>query len=313
MTINNFISRTQAGLYCIPGDFHLDPQRRVKTAVVSHAHGDHATPNSETIYCTSATQSFMEIRFAKKLHSTFEKVAYAKSFSINGVKVTFYPAGHMLGSAQILMEYNGERYLYTGDFKTQSDDSCEPFEFIHCDYLITETTFASPEYIHPDPHNVLKELMQHDGNVVVGAYAIGKAQRITAMMAKYFAHVPVYIHPDLIHFHRLYKEHGFDLGNWQVYTRNGFKQPGTAVYIMPPADFRRYTRNKEVLKVFATGWKRSYYQCDRVLPVSDHADWNGVLELIARSGAKKVFTVHGDGKFLKEHFQDSEVEVIGFH
>lgn len=313
MTINDFISRTGAGLYCIPGDFHLDPQRIVPRAVISHAHGDHAVPNSEMIWCTAPTRTFMEMRFGKKMRSEFSRISFGESFFLNDVKITFYPAGHMLGSAQILMEYGGERYLYTGDFKIQFDHSCEPFEFIPCDYLITETTFASPEYLHPDPDSVLDELMLHKGNVVVGAYAIGKAQRITAMITRRFPEVPVFVHPELTHFHKVYHDYGYDLGNWQLYTRMGFKKNETSVYILSPSDFRRYSRNKEVLKVFATGWKRSYYSCDRVLPVSDHADWNDLLKLIEVTGARKVYTVHGDGKHLHSHFSNSQTEIIPFH
>ncbi len=312
MTINNFISKSPAGLFCIPGNFYLDPTRSVEHAVVSHAHGDHAVPTSQKIVCTAPTFAFMKERHGEKCKDQFTLVAFDEAFEINGVQLTFYPAGHMLGSAQILMEYNGERYLYTGDFKTEPDPSCEPFRFVECDYLITETTFASPEYTHPDPSAALAEIMEHGSSVVIGAYAIGKAQRLTALITRHFAHVPVYVHPVLKPFHLIYQDHGFDLGNWSVYNRAEFKNTTPCMYILPPADFRRYSRNKEVLKVFATGWKRSFYACDRVLPVSDHADWKSVLELVERSKAKKVFTVHGDGKFLKQHYSGSNIEVTEF-
>lgn len=308
-TVNNFLTKTKTGLYCFAGDFYLDPVRSVHRALVSHAHGDHAVPNNGLVYCTAATKAFMDHRHGFKLFTEFSVVKYGIPFLLNDVKVTYYPAGHMLGSAQILMEYAGERYLYTGDFKTQEDKSCEPFEYIKCDHLITETTFASPEYEHPDPVSVLKELVTENVNVVIGAYAIGKAQRIAKVLSDFFPEIPVYVHPEIVPFNDIYSAHGFDLGQWKPYRRAEFKEQEQSFYIVSPSQFKRFSRNKNVLKVFATGWKQSYYECDRVLPISDHADWNGLLELIKRADPKKIYTVHGDGTFIKEHLKDSKIGV----
>lgn len=310
--INNFISKTTSGLYCKAGDFYIDPRKAVDIALVSHAHGDHAVPANIKVYCTEPTQSFMIHRHGQRSHSEFIKVNFGESFFINEVKITFYPAGHILGSAQILMENEGLRYLYTGDFKTQADESCETFQFIECDHLITETTFASPEYNHPDPVDEIKKLFEENQNVVIGAYALGKAQRLTQLITKYCSGVKVYIHPELEVYHRLYADHGFPLGEWQPYRRTDFENSKRGVYIVPPAHFKRFAGNNNVLKVFATGWKRSFYKCDRVLQVSDHADWHGVLEMITRTKAKKVYTVHGNGSFLKEYLKEQiEVKIIG--
>jgi putative mRNA 3-end processing factor len=309
VTVNSFIIHTKAGLYCQPGDFYLDPKRRVPCAVISHAHSDHAVPGSAEIFCTSATRSFMLERFTGRAHSEFNLVEFRKSFSIRNVKITFYPAGHMLGSAQVLMEYGGEKYLYTGDFKIQHDDSCEPFEFVPCDHLITETTFANPSYIHPDPKAAIDSILSENQNVVIGAYAIGKAQRITQLLTYHSPESEVYIHPDLVKYHRIYGDHGFGLGNWQEYRRMKFKSGTRGFYIIPPSHFTRYSRDKNVLKVFATGWKRSYYSCDRVLPVSDHADWNDLISLIKNTGAKRVYTVHGKGDELKNYYEGGDIEV----
>lgn len=308
-SVNNFLQKTKTGLYCIAGDFYLDPTRSVHRALISHAHGDHAVPNNGIVYSTEPTKSFMDYRHGLKLFTEFNTVKYGQSFLLNDVEITFYPAGHMLGSAQILMEYSGERYLYTGDFKTQEDKSCEPFEFVKCHHLITETTFASPIYDHPDPVDVLTELVQEKVNVVVGAYAIGKAQRITKIIAEKFPEVPVYVHPEIAPFHEIYSKHGFDLGKWNMYRRAEFKEQEQSFYIVSPSQFKRFSRNKNVLKVFATGWKQAYYECDRVLAISDHADWNGLLELIEKSEPTNIYTVHGDGSHLKAHLQNSKIKV----
>ena len=309
--INNFITKTSAGLYCETGDFYIDPRKAVHIALVSHAHSDHAVPAKGKVYCTDPTQSFMIHRHGKRSHSEFINVKFNQPFLIKDVQITYYPAGHILGSAQILMEHGGDRYLYTGDFKTQPDESCETFEYIECDHLITETTFASPEYIHPDPVEEIKKLFDENQNVIIGAYALGKAQRLTQLITSHCKDVNVYIHPDLEIYHRMYAEHGYSLGEWLPYRRTDFENGAKSVYIVPPAHFKRFAGHN-ALKVFATGWKRSFYRCDRVLQVSDHADWPGVLEMITRTKAKKVYTVHGNGNFLKEYLKDKiEVKIIG--
>ncbi len=309
--INNFITKTAAGLYCTEGDFYLDPKRSTGCALVSHAHGDHAVASKGSVYCTAPTASFMQYRHNRKTKADFRIVHYRIPFYINGIKITFFPAGHILGSAQILMEKDGDRYLYTGDFKTQSDPSCEAFEFVECDHLITETTFASPDYSHPDPIDEIESLFLQSKKVIVGAYSLGKAQRITQLITEHCNHVKVYIHPDLENYHKMYADHGFHLGDWLPFRRNDFDNDEYSAFIVPPSQFRSYYQ-ANVLKVFATGWQRSYYRCDRVLRVSDHADWPGVLELVRRTNAKKVYTVHGNGTFLKDHLKESiEVQIIG--
>lgn len=309
ISVNEFIQVTSNGLYCPAGDFYLDPRRPVCRALISHAHGDHAVPNSGTIYTTSATCSLMLRRFQKSLKSQFVEVGFGETFEINQVRVTFYPAGHMLGSAQILLEYAGEKYLYTGDFKLQADDSCEPFEFVACDHLITETTFADPNYIHPDPVDEVRSLCETTENILLGAYAIGKAQRLTRLISNHCPEKKIYVHPDLNSYHQIYERFGKSLGSWQAYSKQEFMQQKNGVCILPPNQFARYSRNKSVIRYFATGWKKSFHRCDRILTISDHADWNDVLTLVQKSGAKKVYTLHGDGTHLKSHLNSLGIEV----
>jgi len=310
--INGFLTKTSGGLFCEIGDFYLDPKRSVKTALVSHAHGDHAVRSKGDVYCTAPTKSFMNYRHGESPNTFFTVVEYGLPFYLNKIKITFYPAGHILGSAQILLEYEGERYLYTGDFKTQNDESCENFQYVECDHLITETTFASPDYSHPDPIEEIRSVMDNSKKVIIGAYSLGKSQRLTRLITSNYPDTTVYIHPELEEYHRLYEEHGYALGDWKSFRRDEFEREDGAFYIVPPAYFRKYSSQPNVLSVFATGWKRSFYRCDRVLRISDHADWNGVLEMVRNTKAKKVYTVHGNGTLLKEHLKDSiEVKIIG--
>ncbi len=307
--VNNFISISKAGLYCIPGEFYLDPKRVVPIAVISHAHGDHATPNCKQVFCTRGTRELMGMRYNASIRSQFCTKEYREEFIINGVKISFHPAGHILGSAQILLEYGGERYLYTGDFKLQSDDSCEEFAFVECDHLITETTFADPDYAHPEPVEEILQLNETNQNLVIGAYAVGKAQRITKLISRHCPDKKLFVHNGVASFHRVYEEHQRDLGKWNLYRRQEFLDSTNSIYILPPSHFARYSRNRNVLKIFATGWKRSYYSCDRILRISDHADWKDVLTLVDKTKTKNVYTVHGDGSHLIKHLSGTGIQV----
>ncbi len=291
------------GLHALRHGFSIDPSRRSAVALVSHAHGDHAISGHDTVYTTRPTWELMNQRYGSTLKSSFKEVQFTQPFHMGDVTVTFFPAGHMLGSAQILMEYDGKRYLYTGDFKVQPDPTCEPYHPVPCDYLITESTFAFPEHLHPNPSAAIQELAAEPLPLIIGAYALGKAQRITRLIHDTAPYRTIHVHPQIVPFHRTYEEMGVSLGDWLPYSRTAFMRDYQAVLILPPSVFRRFERMSHGLKVFATGWKQSYYRCDRVLSVSDHADWNDLIRVIQESGASTIFTLHGDGSHLKSHLE----------
>jgi putative mRNA 3-end processing factor len=304
-TIENFISKTASGLYCAAGDFYIDPKRKVHKALVSHAHSDHAVPNSGNIYSTAATRKLMMSRYKNFIRSRFHDVSYRNSFQLNDVKITFYPAGHILGSAQILMEYEGRRFLYTGDFKIQEDNSCEKFELVKADVLITETTFAHPDYAHPESSSEIKRLSAViEQNVMLGAYSIGKAQRLTQLISTHCPEKKILVQNEIAQYHKVYEGAGINLGKWEVYNRDEFKRESGYVYIVPPNWLSRNRSNKNVYRAFATGWKKYFFNCDAILHVSDHADWNDILTLIDKVQPQKIYTLHGDGSHLKEHLKD---------
>lgn len=312
MILEDFITITPTGLYCVYGDFYLDPQQPVKEAVVSHAHGDHAIGGSQNVYCTAATETFMKHRYRKFAAVDFHQKAYHQSFKLKDVNITFYSAGHILGSAQVLMEYEGVKYLYTGDYKTEPDETCEPFEFVKADVLITESTFANPETKHPSPIDEIEKLNSTTTNIMLGAYALGKSQRIIQLLNKHCPTKNIMVHHSIMPFVKIYEDYGIKLGNYKMYDRKLMKNiQEHQVYIVPPMVFHSYHKAINVIRVFASGWKNLQQQNGISLYISDHADWDAILETIEKVQPKQVWTLHGDGKQLRDYFAGKlEVKIL---
>lgn len=305
MILPDFLILDETGLFCSAGNFYLDPQQPVQTAVISHAHGDHAVRGNERVYCTAATAAIMELRYKKNASAEFRLYAYNEPFDVGGVQVTFIPAGHILGSAQVLMEYESVRYLYTGDYKLQGDSTCEPIEFIQADVLITETTFADPEVQHPDPVTEIQKLNESNHNVLLGTYSLGKAQRLINLITAHCPNRKVLVHFGILPINHIYEKYGYKPGVYEPYNRKLMKQPGMGfVYLVPPMTFDSYFRAKNVMRAFASGWKQLQRHNDFELLISDHVDWNDILQMIGMVKPKEIWTIHGDGKYLKEHFKD---------
>jgi putative mRNA 3-end processing factor len=299
---DDFLGFNANGLYCKYGDFYIDPAQPVSKAVISHAHADHAISGNNQVYCTPATTAFMQLRYGKNAGKVFNNVPYGAPFAIGDVKITLVPAGHMLGSAQILMEYDGVRYLYTGDYKLQADATCEPMEWVKTDVLITESTFADPAILHPDPVEEIKKLNDIKINILLGAYALGKSQRIINMVSTYAPQKKILVHHRIMPINAIYEKMGFPLGRYQVYSRKLMKNQEEYVYIVPPFTFDSYINAKGVKRLFASGWKNLQVNKQDTLFISDHADWNSILQTIAHTQPKQVWTLHGNGNHLKKHF-----------
>ena len=303
--LQDFITLTKTGLYCSYGNFYLDPQEPVPNAVISHAHGDHAVSGNQQVYCTKATQLFMQHRYKKFAAATFEIKAYQEKFDINGVKISFYPAGHILGSAMVLMEYQNVRYLYTGDYKLAPDSTCEPIVFVKADVLITETTFANPEVKHPEAATEIKKLSTVTSNIMLGAYALGKSQRLISLINKHCPNKKILVHHTIMPFVNIYEQQGINMGNYQVYDRKIMKQQLEGnIYLVPPMVFNSYIRAINVVRVFATGWKYLQQGNGLHLYISDHVDWQDIIQTIEEVQPREVWTLHGDGKQLQAHFKN---------
>ncbi|MGB4774516.1 MAG: exonuclease [Daejeonella sp.] len=305
MIIEDFLVLDTCGLYCKTGNFYIDPKQPVSQAVISHAHGDHAVSGNNTIYCTAATAAIMQHRYKKNAGKQFLIQPFYNSFELGGVKITFIPAGHIIGSAQVLMEYKQIKYLYTGDYKLQKDVTCEPIDFIHADVLITETTFADPDIIHPKPEDEIRKFNKHEHNILLGAYALGKAQRLINLIDEYCPDRKVLVHHTILPINKIYEQLGFNPGKYQLYDRKLMKQPDLGyVYIVPPITFNSYFRAKNVMRVFASGWKSLQTHNDMDLYISDHVDWNDIITMIGKVQPKEVWTLHGNGKRLKTYYEN---------
>lgn len=305
MILDDFIYFDTKGLYCKYGDFYIDPQQPVKRAVISHAHADHAVAGNNEVYCTEATSAFMQLRYRKNAAKVFNIAGFDKPFTVGGIQITFIPAGHILGSAQLLMEYQGSKYLYTGDYKLQPDATCEPIEWVKTDVLITESTFADPNVLHPDPVKEIEKLNDIKSNILLGAYGLGKSQRLIKLINDHASQKTVLVHHNIMPLNMVYQKHGIDIGKYQLYGRKLMKEQREYVYIVPPFTFDSYYRATGVKRLFASGWKNLQVNQNDTLFISDHADWNDILQTIERTQPKQVWTLHGDGNYLKKHFGDS--------
>lgn len=304
MILDDFIVITKTGLFCRYGDFYLDPKEIVKHAVISHAHGDHAIGGNLSVYCTEATALFMKHRYRKSAGEAFYIKPYHTSFELNGVRISFIPAGHILGSAQVLMEYEGVKYLYTGDYKLQADKTCEPMEFVKADVLITETTFADPGTAHPLAEQEILKLNGTQSNIMLGAYALGKCQRLISLMNEYCIEKRILVHHSMLPFVRIYEQMGIKLGRYEPYDRKVMKNnPANMVYLVPPMVFRSYFKAINVVRVFATGWKHLQNSHEIQLYISDHADWNDILLTAEKVQPSQIWTNHGSGVQLKKHYE----------
>lgn len=304
MILDDFVLIDDKGLYCKYGDFYLDPKLPAKTAVISHAHADHAISGNNEVYCTRATATIMQLRYDRTAAKVFNIVGYNQSFNIGRVVITLIPAGHMLGSAQILMEYEGTRYLYTGDYKLQADATCEPIEWVTTDVLITESTFADPAVLHPDPVVEIQKLNAIKTNILLGAYGLGKSQRLINLISTYAPQKKILVHHRIMPINAIYEKMGFTLGAHQIYGRKLMKVQDEFVYIVPPFTFDSYIRATGVTRLFASGWKNLQVNQKDTLFISDHVDWKDILETITRTQPSQIWTLHGDGRHLKNHFNN---------
>lgn len=305
MIADDFIHYNAIGLYCPYGDFYLDPQQPVKNAVISHAHGDHAVSGNTDVYCTEATHRFMQIRYGKNAGKVFHLANYHQTFMLGKVNITFISAGHMLGSAQVLMEYNGVKYLYTGDYKLQADATCAPYEFVEADVLITESTFANPETQHPDPVAEVQKMADMKINILLGAYGLGKSQRLIRMINDIIPRKKILVHHRIMPLNAVYEQMGFPLGKYELYSRKLMKTQDEYVYIVPPFTFDSYFKAVGVKRLFASGWKNLQVNEHDTLMLSDHVDWNDILKVIEQTQPRQIWTLHGDGRHLAAHFSNA--------
>lgn len=303
--LSDFLILTSSGLYCKYGDFYVDPKFPVNCALISHAHADHACSGNHLVYCTPATQAIMECRYGIEASREFVQKGFYQEFLIKDIKVVFFSAGHVLGSAQILMVYQGVRYLYTGDYKMQEDETCEPFDYVKADVLITETTFANPAVKHPSPEIEIQKLNEVRFNILLGAYPLGKAQRINYLINKYCPHKIVLIHHSIMRIHKVYEQFGIVGLEYKPYNKKIMKQriQDEFIYIVPPLTFNSLLNKGDMIRVFASGWEYLQKNNNQSLYISDHVDWKDIVGYIQYVEPREIWTIHGDGQELLEYYE----------
>ncbi len=314
----------QEGLYCEPGRFYIDPARPVERALVTHGHGDHARPGHGAVLATPETIEIMQVRCGPEAAGRFEPAHYGAQQTIDGVGVRFVPAGHILGSAQIVLEWAGTRVVVSGDYKRTPDPTCPPYELVPCDVFVTEATFALPVFRHEPPESEVARLLasmasQPDRTHLLGVYGLGKCQRMLKLLRLAGYDGPVYLHGALLALTALYQRRGIDLGDVRsLPERPASRFEGALVMCPPSALADRWSRRfSDPVTAFASGWMRVRARArqrgvELPLIVSDHADWPELLETIVATGARDVWVTHGrdDALVLQLKLMDRKARAL---
>lgn len=295
------------GLFCPPGGFYIDPVRPVDRAMITHGHSDHARSGHTHVLATQRTLDIMALRYGADFAGSTQAAAFGQDIVVNGVRVSFHPAGHVLGSAQIAVEFGGLRIVASGDYKRRPDPTCEAFELVPCDVFITEATFGLPVFRHPDAADEIGRLLKSAKQFperahLVGAYALGKAQRVMRLIRDAGHDAPLYIHGALAKLSGYYESQGIALGRLEPATVEGGAKGAFAgaIVIGPPSAFadRWARRFPDPVSCFASGWMRIRQRAKQrgvelPLIISDHSDWDELTATILETGAREVWVTHG--------------------
>ena len=300
--LGDWIEPRPNGIYVKPADAWIDPSTAELRALVTHGHADHARGGHGQVWATPETLAIMGARYGEQ---TGLAVAYGETVRVGEVDATFVPAGHVLGSAQILLEHRGERIVVSGDYKRRADPTCAPFQPVACDVFVTEATFGLPVFRHPETGDEIDKLTaalraNPDRCVVVGAYALGKAQRVIAELRLRGHEDAIYIHGALERLCRLYQEHGVDLGELRPATGATKAEMAGHVVLCPPAALNdRWARRlPDPITAMASGWMRIRQRArqknvELPLILSDHADWDELTDTLTEIAPKEVWVTHG--------------------
>lgn len=318
------VEETEQGLYCRRGGFHIDPWQGVERAVITHAHSDHARWGSRHYLCAESGQHVLRARLGEDI--SLQTLAYGEKIVIGGVTVSLHPAGHVLGSAQVRIEANGDVWVITGDYKTQPDRTCEPFELVPCRTLVTESTFGLPIYRWRPQQEVMdqinrwwRENQERGWTSVLYAYALGKAQRLLGGIDPTIG--PILLHGSIPKLNAAYAAAGIQLPPAQHATAELAREhQGRALLIAPPSAagtpwLKKFAPYSDAM---ASGWMqirgtRRRRAMDRGFVLSDHADWTGLLATISASGAERIGVTHGYAGVMARWLQEQDHEAWVLH
>lgn len=313
-TEKKLIKFTKKGIYCPQGRFYLDPWYPVDYAVISHGHADHARWGMKRYLCTDDSKAILLHRLGSDIN--IESIPYGKEIKINDVSVSFYPAGHVIGSAQIRLEYKGYVVVFTGDYKTQPDFITVPYEPVKCNTFITESTFGLPIYnwkkeevLQQQLHNWVKANQTNNRTSVFLGYSLGKAQRLLSLLE---GCDDIYVHRSIYNTNEAISSSGIKLPEAKLWSADLDKKTlENKIIIAPPAILgsRMLKRLPNPATAICSGWmqirgNKRWQAVDAGFAVSDHADWNGLISAVKASEAEQVYVTHGSqavfSKYLNE-------------
>jgi len=324
--VGSWIEVFPEGIYVRPADAWVDPSQPKPRALITHGHSDHARGGHGAVLATAETLAIMGLRYGDQ---NAQPVPYGEPVKVGEVDVSLVPAGHVLGSAQIVLEHKGERVVVSGDYKRREDPTCHPFVPVPCDVFITEATFGLPVFRHPDTGGEIDRLLHRLHSdpsrcVLVGAYALGKAQRVIAELRRRGHEEPIYIHGALERMCSLYAEHGVELGELRPATGASKDEMRGHIVVAPPGALNdRWSRRlPDPVTAMASGWMRIRQRArqsniELPLVISDHADWDELTCTIEELKPGEVWITHGREEALKHwcmtrQIKARELNLIGY-
>jgi len=325
--LGSWIKAKPEGIYVAPADAWIDPSQPKAKALITHGHADHARGGHSKVLATPETLAIMETRYGPQPGG--QGVAYDETIRVGEVDVRFVPAGHVLGSAQIVLEHKGERVVVSGDYKRRPDPTCPPFVPVPCDIFITEATFGLPVFRHPDTGSEIDRLLHRLHSdpsrcVLVGAYALGKAQRIIMELRARGHHDPIYFHGAVERLNQLYLSFGVELGELRSATGASKAEMAGHVVIAPPSALNdRWSRRlPDPVTAMASGWMRIRQRArqrnvELPLIISDHADWDELTTTVRELAPREVWVTHGREEALKHwcmthQIKACELNLVGY-
>jgi putative mRNA 3-end processing factor len=329
MRPEDVLLRTPAGICCKIGGFHIDPTSAVDKAVITHGHSDHARAGHDAVLATQETLDLMRLRYGENFAASTQAIRYGETVTLGGARVTLHPAGHVLGSAQVCIEANGLRVVASGDYKNVADPTCAPFELVQCNVFITEATFGLPVFRHGQPQAEIAKLLHSVGLFpdrahLVGAYPLGKAQRVIAMLREAGYDRPIYVHGAMEKTTRYYEGRGIQLGRVELARGASKAELAGSITLCPPSTLNEVwsRRFPDPVTCFASGWMRvraraRQHLVELPLVISDHADWDGLTATIVATGGSHIWVTHGQEEALvhwslAQGLQARPLDIVGY-
>jgi putative mRNA 3-end processing factor len=325
MDLGKMLTLAPEGLYCPSGDFFIDPLRPVARALVTHGHSDHARAGHGAVLATPETLDIMAERYGAGFCRARQAIAPGETVQMGAAGISFHPAGHVLGSAQIRLGFPGQTIVVSGDYKREPDPTCAGFEPVRCDVFITEATFGLPVFRHSRTGLEIEKLLASltlfpERAHLVGAYSLGKAQRVMALLRAAGYAKPVYIHGAMERLTQLYQDHGVDLGDIRKVAAVDRAKLGGEVVICPPSTLQDLWSRKfpDPVVAFASGWMRIRARArqrgvELPLVISDHADWDALCATVLETGCAKLLVTHGEADALVHWARGQGLEAEPLH